>query len=60
MLALLTGGGTASAMALTHRGFMGNSYNNSMMCGPQRYQGMMGGQQECQEMMGWYPQNPAQ
>ena len=64
VLALLTGGGTASAMALTHRGFMGNGYNNSMMCGPQRYQGMMGGmmggQQECQEMMGGYPQSPAQ
>ncbi len=49
VLALLAVGGTFGAMALTHSGFMGNSYGN----------GMMGGQYNHGSMMGGYQQNPA-
>jgi len=50
VLALLAVGGTFGAMALTHSGFMGNSYGN----------GMMGGQYNHGSMMGGYQQTPAQ
>jgi amicyanin len=49
VLALLALGSTVGAMALTHSGFMGNSYGN----------GMMGGQYNHGSMMGGYQQNPA-
>ena|SRR6266571_7415177 len=41
VLVLLATGGTVSAMALTHSGFIGNGYG--MMNGEPGYQGMMGG-----------------
>jgi plastocyanin len=61
VLALLALGGTASAMALTHNGWIGNSgYGSGMMNGQQRYQGqqgMMNGQYSRGGMMGGYQQN---
>ena len=57
---LLATGGTVGAMALTHSGFMGNGYGNSMMNGQQGYQGMMGWQYNQGSMMGRYQRNPAQ
>ena len=49
VLALLAVGSTVGAMALTHSGFMGNSYGNRMM----------GSQYNHGSMMGGYQQNPA-
>ncbi len=60
VVALLTIGGTVSAMALTNSGFMRNSYGNGMMNGQQGYQGMMNGQQNHGSMMGGYQQSPTQ
>ena len=51
VLGLLAVGGTVGAMALTHSGFMGNSYENGMMNGKPGYQGMMGGQYNYGSMM---------
>ena len=60
VVALLTGGGTVSAMALTNSGCMRNSYGNGMMGSQQGYQGMMNGQYNHGSMMGGYQQTPAQ
>ncbi len=60
VVALLTVGGTVSAMALTNSGFMRNSYGNGMMNDQQGYQGMMGGQQNYSGMMGGYQQGSTQ
>ncbi len=60
VVALLTGGGTVSAMALTNSGSMRNSYGNGMMGSQQGYQGMMNGQYNHGSMMGGYQQTPAQ
>jgi len=59
VLALLTVGGTVSAMTLTQNGFMGNGNENGMMSGKPGYQGMMGNQQNGGTMMGGYQQTPA-
>lgn len=59
VLALLTVGGTVSAMTLTQNGFMGNGNGNGMMSGKPGYQGMMGSQQNGGTMMGGYQQTPA-
>ncbi len=46
VLGLLAVGGTFGAMALTHSGFMGNSYGNGMMGGQYNHGSMMGGYQQ--------------
>jgi len=46
VLGLLAFGGTVGVMALTHSGFMGNSYGNGMMNGQQYHGNMMGGYQQ--------------
>ena len=62
VVGLLAIGSTVGAMALTHSGFMGNSYGNGygMMNGQRGNQGMMGGQYSHGTMMGGYQQNPTQ
>ncbi len=60
VLGLLAVGGTVSAMAMTHSGFMANGYGYGMMSGQQYHSTMMGRyQQGYQGMMGGYQQSPA-
>ncbi len=59
VLGLLAVGSTVGAMAMTHGGFMTNSYGYGMMRGKPGYQGMMGGQYSHGSMMGGYQQSPA-